>query len=158
MRLFKGKNNLDEMQEQELLHIEKKGFWSLYFLLAAAVIVETSMGFTLRELAGEAVCFIFASIYVMTACLRKGIWDRRLKADGKTNLLVSLTGGTVAGLVVMMTVLLRFPVKDHLLGQAAATFFIVFLMTFFVCMALLTVCTAVFKRRVKKLEDRAEEE
>ena len=38
------KNNLDEMQEQKLLHIEKTGFWMLYILIAFDLIIKVMTG------------------------------------------------------------------------------------------------------------------
>lgn len=35
-----SKNNLDEMQEQKLLHIESSSFWILYAMLLAAILIQ----------------------------------------------------------------------------------------------------------------------
>lgn len=162
MRLFKGKNNLDEMQEQAMLHIEKNAFWILYFLLFVALAIEKIMGFTLREMAAEAICFFFASWYVVAACIRKGIWDRRWKADGKTNVVVSLIGGALAAVVSTAAICVQYPESLSSIKAVAitlgATFGLTFVITFVMCMALMSVCTAAYKRRVKALERREEEE
>lgn len=39
-------DNLDEMQKQTLLKIESCGFWALWVLLLAALIIESLLGFT----------------------------------------------------------------------------------------------------------------
>lgn len=161
MRLFKGKNNLDEMQEQELLHVEKRAFWILYFLLFAVMSVEKIMGFSVREIAGEAVCFFFASGYVVISCIRKGIWDRKWKADGKTNAIASLIGGGLAAVVTTAAICVQYPESLSSIKDAAiilgATFMLTFVITFAMCMGLMSVCAAAYKRRVKILENREEE-
>lgn len=35
----KPKNNLDEMQEQKLLHIEQRSFWLAFWMLVAATLL-----------------------------------------------------------------------------------------------------------------------
>lgn len=156
MRLFKGKNNLDEMQEQELLHVEKRAFWILYFLLFSVMSVEKIMGFSLREIAGEAVCFFFASGYVVISCIRKGIWDRKWKADWRTNAVASLIGGGLAAIVAVAAVCVQYPESLSSIRGAAVTlgaiFVLTFVITFAMCMGLMSVCAAAYKHRVKALE------
>ena len=39
--MFKNKKNqLDEMQEQKLLHIEKNGFWFVFWTLIVSMVVQ----------------------------------------------------------------------------------------------------------------------
>ena len=40
LREFLKRDNLDEMQKQTLLKIESRGFWGLWMLLLAALIIE----------------------------------------------------------------------------------------------------------------------
>ena len=87
------KNNLDEMQEQELLKIEHNGcclaFWGLLVVMAVQMVMRVPG----RQMLGEWIVFMALSLYIAIACLRKGIWDRRLKANRKTNLIISLLAG-----------------------------------------------------------------
>ena len=46
---FFKRDNLDEMQKQTLLKIESRGFWVLWVLLLAALIIESLLGFAPRE-------------------------------------------------------------------------------------------------------------
>lgn len=41
MKEFFKHDNLDEMQKQTLLKIESRGFWALWVLLLAALIIES---------------------------------------------------------------------------------------------------------------------
>lgn len=53
LKEFFKRNNLDEMQKQTLLKIESRGFWVLWVLLLAALIIESLLGFAPREMAAE---------------------------------------------------------------------------------------------------------
>lgn len=90
---FFKRNNLDEMQKQTLLKIESRGFWVLWVLLLAALIIESLLGFAPREMAAEWFIFMLGSAYSVLSDLRAGIWDRRLKPNTKTNVVVSVAGG-----------------------------------------------------------------
>lgn len=93
MKEFFKRNNLDEMQKQTLLKIESRGFWVLWVLLLAALIIESLLGFTPREMAAEWFIFMLGSAYSVISDLRAGIWDRRFKPNTKTNVVVSVAGG-----------------------------------------------------------------
>ena len=42
--MFKGKKNqLDEMQEQKLLHIERNGCWFCFWSLLAAILIQMAV-------------------------------------------------------------------------------------------------------------------
>lgn len=146
----KWKSNLDELQEQKLLHIEKNSFWMLYFLLFAEIIVKLVLGKT----PDEAICFLLVSVYMVGDCIRNGIWDRRLKADRRTNLLVSLAGAAVVMTAngVMGYHLFKKTEAAVISGliSAFASFVIIFLS--------MSVLSAVYKKRVKNMEEREEEE
>lgn len=90
---FFKRDNLDEMQKQTLLKIESRGFWVLWVLLLAALIIESLLGFAPREMAAEWFIFMLGCAYSVLSDLRAGIWDRHLKANTKTNAAVSVVGG-----------------------------------------------------------------
>lgn len=94
---FFKRDNLDEMQKQTLLKIESCGFWALWVLLLAALIIESLLGFTPREMAAEWFIFMLGSAYSVLSDLRAGIWDRHLKPNTKTNAVVSVVGGAAGG-------------------------------------------------------------
>uniref|UniRef100_UPI0040282D30 DUF6773 family protein n=1 Tax=Gemmiger formicilis TaxID=745368 RepID=UPI0040282D30 len=81
------------MQKQTLLKIESRGFWALWVLLLAALIIESLLGFTPREMAAEWFIFMLGCAYALISDLRAGIWDRHLKPNTKTNAAVSVVGG-----------------------------------------------------------------
>lgn len=155
----KMKNNLDEMQEQKMLHVEKHCFWGLYWMLFAAMFLQIFTGGGIREIAGEAVCFFTISLFLVFQCLRKGIWDRRLKADPRTNLMVSaVAAGVVALLQAIHYFVDPYGYCRWGIGQLVAMMLVPGVLTFLCCMVLLTVCTAIYKKRVRQIESGEDEE
>ena len=142
------KSNVDEMQEQTLLRIEHNGCWLAFWGLLAAMAVQGVMGAGIRELAGEWIVFMGLCLYLLVSCLRCGIWDRKLKANGKTNLLVSLIAGAAVGVFVAV-LLLRYGLEWPDLALIAL---IPAVCTFVLCFAALTVCMALYKKRREKLD------
>lgn len=142
------KSNLDEMQEQALLRIEHTGCCLVFWGLLAAMAVQSIMGAGIRELAGEWIVFMGLCLYMVISCLRHGIWDRKLKANGKTNFLVSLLAGIAVG-VFSAAVAFRYTrnaLNLVLFGVIPAV------CTFVLCFAALTVCAALYKKRREKLD------
>ena len=90
---FFKRDNLDEMQKQTLLKIESCGFWALWVLLLAALIIESLLGFTPREMAAEWFIFMLGCAYSVISDLRAGIWDRHLKLCPLRAVLPCLCGG-----------------------------------------------------------------
>ena len=104
--MFKNKKNqLDEMQEQKLLHIEKNGFWFAFWALGISIIVQMILfkGEAASHIAGEWLVFMCMCVYQVAACLRAGIWDRRLKPDAKTNAIISVIAGLATAVINSIT-------------------------------------------------------
>ena len=64
---MKSNNMLDEMQDRKLLTMEEFGFWLVFWILVAAILLQALMGTTLKELAGEIAALLAASVYM--ACI-----------------------------------------------------------------------------------------
>ena len=148
---FFKRDNLDEMQKQTLLKIDSCGFWALWVLLLAALIIESLLGFTLREMAAEFFIFMLGCAYSIISDLRAGILDRHLKANTKTNAVVSLTGGAdifVWGLI-----------KFAEFGMGVAVLLAVFLgvCTWVLCFATLQLTMKAYKKRHAELENPEED-
>lgn len=149
------KNNLDERQEQELLHIEHVGCWLAFWALFAALVVQNVLGdFSFREVGGELCVLLLLCGYLMVACIRRGIWDRRLRADGRTNLLASMIGALTSGLVLFARHLYQGHISP---GKAAAIGLFNAGFMFVLCFAGLTISAALYRRRRRKLEGEPEE-
>lgn len=146
-------NNLDEMQELKLLHIERNGCWLAFWGLLAVILVETVLDTNFRLLAGEWIVFMCLALYLSVSCMRQGIWDRRLRPDLKTNLAASTAAGLVCGIIFF---LVSYRNYGKIVGSTATGIFM-FLFVFFSTAVVLTVSAAIYKKRVKKLESDEEE-
>lgn len=153
---WKMKNNLDEMQEIKLRGIERNGCWFAFWALLIVMCVQLVFGGTVKQMAGEWIVFMCLALYLGIACMRAGIWDRHIPATPLANLACSL----IAGIVVWMLnifVMMHNGFQDRLAGAAIAAGF-VGLFTFVLCFVVLSVCTAWYKKRVKKLEEEPEDD
>jgi len=144
------RNNLDEMQEQALLKIEHNGCWLAFWGLLAALLVEGVLGFDIRAMAGEWIVFMVLAVYIVAGCLREGIWDRRLKPNGKTNLVISLIAGIIVGVFTALRVYLNYP--DFPVGSVFSGLF-AGAVCFALCFAAISLCTLLYRKRKEKLEN-----
>ena len=141
------KSNLDEMQEQEMLKIEHYGCWMAYWGLLAAMVIQMVMRVPGAQMLGEWIIFVIMSLYICIACMRKGIWDRRLKANWKTNLVISLLAAVaVAVLVILSNPYLSEPL-DYVLTAGLTGGF-----TFVLCFISLSLSMKLYKKRREKLD------
>ena len=142
------KSNLDEMQEQALLKIEHNGCCLAFWGLLAAMGIQMLLKVPGKAMLGEWIVFMALCVYLLAACLRQGIWDRHLKANPKTNLVVSAVAGVAVS--IFFGVLFRENVSellDYLLISAIPG-----ITVFILCFALMTVCSALYKKRRDKLD------
>ena len=152
MKLFQeNSNHLDEMQEQKLLKLESRGFWLIWWGLLAAMAVQLLVYGVeaFRLLLGEWVVFMLSSVYMAAACIKHGLWDRKLKPNFKTNLLISLLAGVVSGGFMGVYSYRSF-------GAAEAVFWTVALVggcTFVLCLLALSLSAAAYKKRRQKLDE-----
>ena len=141
------KNNLDEMQEQELLKIEHNGCWLAYWGLLAVIAVQMVMGAPGSQVLGEWIVFMVLGLYIVIACLRKGIWDRHLKANRKTNLIISLLAAAAAGILITVSNPYLSEPLDYVLVAGMSGGF-----TFVLCFIALSLSMKLYKKRREKLD------
>ena len=141
-------SNLDEMQEQALLKIEHYGFWLAFWGLLTIMAIQALMGVAFSSLLGEWIIFMVLCVYALVSCLRHGLWDRNLKPNLKTNLLVSILPGLAVGVfdILLFRANETEPLDYLLIGAIPA------LITFVRCFGALTVCSALYKKRRRKLD------
>ncbi len=144
------KSNLDERQEQTLLRIEHNGCWLAFWGLLAAIVVQILLDFDFKDLAGEWIVFMLLSLYIAAGCMKQGIWDRRLRPDTSSNIVVSLAGALIAGVLGFVHTVKRFP--DKILGSVAAGI-VYAIVVFAACFGGLQVSAQLFKRKQSKLEE-----
>ena len=144
------KNNLDERQELKLLQIEHNGCWIAFWGLLIAMLVQMISGNGgISNLAGEWAVFICLGFYIVIACIRNGIWDRRLKPNLKTNIIVSSIASVLTG---VFWFIVSYRNYHKLIGSIAAGIFM-FVAVEILCLFGLIVSSEIYKRRVRKLEE-----
>lgn len=151
------KNNLDEMQEQKLLHIEKTGFWMLYILIAFDLIIKVMTGVPKKDVLVEMLCFMAVGIYTFVMCVKNGIWDRHIQAGARTNIVVSIISGLIVAVLYLIDYAKRSGVHYNWKAAAGAAGFSG-LLTTLITLLLLCLGTAFYQRRVRVLEEESEDE
>ena len=146
LKEFFKRDNLDEMQKQTLLKIESRGFWR-YGAAAGGADHRKSAGLCPREMAAEFFIFMLGAAYSVLSDLRAGIWDRRLKPNTKTNVVVSVAGGAA----VFVWGLIKFAALGA--GIAVLQAVIMGVCTWVLCFALLQLCAALTRKRREHLDD-----
>ena len=121
-------------------------------LLLAALIIESLLGFTPREMAVEFFIFMLGCAYAVLSDLRAGIWDRHLKANTKTNAAVSVVGGAA----VLVWGLIKF--AEFGMGVAVLQAVIMGVCTWVLCFALLQLSMKAYKKRHAELENPKEDD
>lgn len=145
------KSKLDEMQEKKLAEIESSAYWIAFWGLFAAIMIQNFMG-NVKDALGELIVFLVLALYVAVRCIRNGIWDRRLQANRRTNLIISLIGGAF---VFAFNMLLTM--KWHNTAVMLISSVITAVLTFIICFAFLSISMAAYKKIKNKLEDEEDE-
>lgn len=148
-------NNLDEYQEMTLLKIEHNGYWLAFYGLLIALIVQIFiLNADFSQMAGEWIVFMAMCIYMVAECIRNGIWDRSLKPDNKTNLILSLLVSLAIGLASALNYYLRYHLE---IGASLLSGLIAAVVVFLILYIALAVSTKLYKKRRNKLEKEPEE-
>lgn len=148
---FFRKSKLDEMQELKLLKIESHGYWIGFWGLLLAMMVQvvlTDPTGDFRPLTGEFIVFMCMAVYMVIACIRNGVWDRHIPATPKANIGVSLLSATVFALFFA---LLNY--KNYQNATVAAYVFVIqFVMLGVGLSVALTLTSALYRRKRRKLD------
>ena len=150
----KSNNNLDEMQELQLLHIERNGCWMTFWGLLAMIIIQTiTTPGNFRILAGEWVIFMCQALYLSISCMRHGIWDRHLRPNLRTNLICSGLAGLACGIIFGVVSYINYSKPAGSLATAVFMFIFVFICT----LAALSLSAVFYKKRRRHLESEDED-
>ncbi len=150
------KSNLDERQEQVLLKIEHNSFWLAFWLLVAGMIIqEIVFKADIKTFGGECIILFITCIYMAIACMRNGIWDRKLQPKTSTNLIVSLIAGGALGIVNFFVINRTF--TDNI-GGAIAAGVMIGVFTFILCFILLGLSARAVRKKNEELDREPEEE
>lgn len=147
---MESNKQIDEMQENKLLKIQERGFWITFWLLFIAIFVQVIIGTTFKEIAGEVVVLLMASIYIATVSLKNGLWTRKTRPTTKTNLLTSLVPAIILGVfwAVRSIVMLNKTIAD-----CFVQIIIVMLSAYAICFVMLEILRLIYKKRREKLDN-----
>ncbi len=151
MKYEKSKNILDEMQDSKLLKIEEFGFWLVFWILVAAILLQALMGTTLKELAGEIAALLAASVYIAFSSLKNGLWTRKYAPALKANVITSAIASSIFGVIsaIRAFAVLKKPIEF----RATIQIVIMCVGVFILCFALLEVFRLIYEKRRRKLDD-----
>lgn len=92
---------VDERQERDLMLVEHYGFWLMYWLLLASMVIQGVIMDQDSQIKGEWIVFMVTSVFVVVGWIRKGVWSyQSRKMPGiKACLGYSLIAGIVGGLM-----------------------------------------------------------
>ena len=148
---------LDERQKQQMYQIEHHGFWLAYFGILALLLLEILTNASGILIGCTTVLLLALSIYMEFCCIRRGLWDWRLKPSPKSNALMSMVGAVC----IFVFTLLVYAKQGYFVHSPAlmclcaliAAFF-TFLLTF----ALLSVTARACTKRNEQLDEACEED
>lgn len=149
--MFKNKKNqLDEMQEQRLLHIERNGCWFVFWALLAAIVIQMIVykEDAAERIAGEWIVFMCLAVYIGVACIKNGIWDRKLEPTPKVNAGISLLAGVITGIILGVYNYVQFGFVTAAIWVGIINIFCVGI----ICFVGLTVVMMIYKKRLEKME------
>lgn len=163
MKNSKKKNNLDEMQEQALLKIESKAYGIAFWLLLAAIVVQTvldvsDLGEGIPLIAGEWIVFMILCVYVVVNCLKNNIWDRKLKPNAGTNFILSLIGGVITGAMVAIPAFIHTADSPDRIIVTAIIFAAVTVFGTLLTFSIITLCSKVFIKKSTDAENTEDKE
>ena len=146
MKLYlKTKPVLDEREMQEMYRIEHRWLWGMYTLLCAAVIVQLLFGADMVQMAGELAVIGVASVGLMIAYARRGIWDEHSRPSARGNAAYAAMSSVGVAVIVMG--------QRRNIGMAVMAGLVMFAL----CFLLLTALMAYVRRRQRKQEETLED-
>lgn len=154
---LKGKwfeKKVDERQEMDLLKVEHFGFWLMYYMLLAAILIQSIFfedGFHLA--AGEWIIFMLISIICVVGWVRKGVWTyQSRKIPGVRSYLLYSTV-TAFGVGIPFAVLFAFKGNDISFKGIAMRIIIMVVTLFVISFPTFFIVGTIAKRREKALAE-----
>ncbi len=148
-KLFKS--NLDEMKEKKIKTYESRNLWVLTWALLIVIIYQSVMGKDFDAIKGEVIVLLLSCVYMMYYSMKLNVWSSFFKPSLKSNLLLSLIGGFVGGVIAILRILLAGHeiILQYFLIPCATTFILTF--------ALLSFTSFFFIKKEKELENSNDE-
>ena len=150
----KEQHYLDEMQDQKLLKLEEYGYWILFWALLASIIIQFIMGGTIKQVLGETIVFLIASVYLSVTTLKNGLWTRTSEPSRKGNVVVSMIPAVCIGAINAFKMIQNHKLETNAILITAA----LMIAAYIGCFVILEVYRAVYIKRRKKLDEMDETE
>ncbi len=149
------KNNLDEMQEQKLLHIEHNMAWLAWCGLLVAIVGQLLLFGPqgIQYIWGEWILFMVLCVYLAVDCIRNGIYDRHIRPDDKRSQFFLCLSASLIGAAVVAVVVYR----GFDSAKMALIFFVaVLVVCLTLCQVAMHVANKTYRNRVEELENAPE--
>ena len=108
---------------------------------------------TITAMTGEWIIFMCLCIYMGIACIKNGIWDRRLEANPRTNAVISAIAGVFTGIALGVSNYMQYGFIKSAIWTGVFNLFFVGIL----CFVALSVVAAIYKKRIQKMEMEEEE-
>lgn len=142
---------VDERQERDIMEVEHIGFWAMYYMLLAAIIIQAFfVEGGEKHLVGEFVVFMATSVIVLAGWMRKGVWTYQsrkvpgVKAYLRYSIITMLVFGLPFGIVTGIK-------AGSDWNSIAADTAITMLYIFIVCLVGFMIIGTITKKREEKL-------
>ena len=110
-----------------MLQIEHTGCWIAYWgLLISILVQEIAYRGDFHYVVGEWIVFIILCVYVLSGCIKNGLWDRHSKPTMKNNVIASLIAPPLVASQGIMGACIAYCLS-------CAALFVAFAITFAVC-------------------------
>lgn len=154
--MFRPKNILDERQEKEMLIIEHRACVFMYSGLAFDCVIGIVTGNLHLSFSIMIGIFFFSCIYIASSSMRKGIWDRYLRPNHKTNLVISLLSTGIVFLLLIAGLLFRIMNEgEPIISNFRKIFPILLFSAFFFIFvfALISILSSLTIKKQRKLDE-----
>ncbi|MGI6069312.1 MAG: DUF6773 family protein [Blautia sp.] len=119
------KQKLDERQQQVMGKIGSAGFCVMFFVCAAAIVIQMIWGDgSLKGVAGETAALLAGGIVYLAGCMKSGIWTgRKNKAGVLENLIYSVVFAGIFSVIFGLVIQNKVS-QDALAGKYVGFFFL----------------------------------
>jgi len=150
----KNRTIADERQRMELLAVEHKGFWVMFYGLVAAILLQVIFfAPDVKRIIGEGIVLFMGSAVLTVGCLRRGLWDYNATTPTRRTYLIG--AGIAAGLIILGLLVVRLVKGNPIHIPSLAILSVVGFAVTYVILALMG--RAVLRRR-KALEEAVDDQ
>lgn len=136
------------------MRLEEYSYWIVFWALLASIVIQLMMGGTIKQVLGEIIVFLIASVYLSVTTLKNGLWTRTSEASRKGNAVISIIPAVLIVAVNAFKMIQNNQLETNSMLLAAA-----FTIAAYIgCFVILEVYRTTYNKRRKKLDDIDENE